>query len=267
MRSAIPLASSFDENKGVVLSIGPFGATLSPSQEYKGVYPPPFGPSTTLNYISSDEEEKAINELTSFHLSRLVTFSEDEEVWRRIDWIAFETIPLLTEYIAVRRAMGELIKMQRGKKFWISSAWPSGSHPQLDSTGQHVSVGQVLQAAIGGDEVPATAVGLNCTNPSYIKALATDFTQELKRIRKEGSVTEDVSFVLYPDGGSVYDTVTRTWSSGGLDPGSWGRQVSAVAKEVEEAEQGGEKVWSGVIVGGCCKSGFEEIKALSDALK
>ena len=279
MRSAIPLArnsTSTDSDDhtphGTVLSIGPFGATLSPSQEYGGVYPAPYGPTSSSSNAFTDESarQEAITALTQFHLSRLLTFSEDAETWAQIEWIAFETIPLLTEYAAVRRAMGEMHRLGKGRKFWISSAWPQGHHPQQSGkgSGEYVSVREVVQAALGGEEVPADAVGLNCTNPSFIKDLSERYTEAIVSLRKEGVVGgSDTTFVLYPDGGSVYDTVTRKWTLGDLDPSSWGRQVSAVARGVEEKEEGGKKVWSGVIVGGCCKAGFEEIQSLSSALR
>ncbi len=271
MRSAIPLASGSKSSnggrRGTVLSIGPFGATLSPSQEYKGIYPPPCGPSTSSSNYPSDPLP-CIDALAQFHLDRLKVYAEDEEVWRLIDWIAFETVPLLTEYQAIRRAMTRLKEeMGRGKRFWITSAWPEGKHPQFNEQGEHVSVRKVLEAALVGEDLPANGVGLNCTNPSYIHALSTEFSEKMKDLVTEEKVRGgEVTFVLYPDGGSVYDTVTRTWSSGGLDPESWGRQVSNQARLIHSATMDSQKLWKGVIVGGCCKSGFREIKALSAGL-
>ena len=269
MRSAIPLASA--SGKGTVaLSIGPFGATLSPGQEYAGIYPPPYGPtSSSVNYFEEGEaRQAAVEHLKEFHLSRLLTFSDDAETWAQVDWIAFETVPILTEYLAIRRAMAELVKLGRGKKFWISSAYPNGLHSQQMHSG-HAGVNEVLMAALGGPDLPANGVGINCTNPTYIEKLSEDFKEALLGLESRGRVheaDEGVTFILYPDGGSVYDVVSRTWSSGTLDTASWGKQVAAIAKKVEAAEEDGEKVWAGVIVGGCCKAGFEEIRALRKTL-
>ena len=269
MRSAIPLASTSSGKRQVALSIGPFGATLSPGQEYAGIYPPPFGPTTTTANFFEDGEARqaAVEALKEFHLSRLLIFSEDADTWAQVDWIAFETIPILTEYLAIRRAMAELVRLGRGKKFWISSAYPNGVHPQLMHSG-HAGVNEVLMAALGGHELAANGVGVNCTNPTYIEKLAEDFKDALLGLEARGRVDEGegVTFVLYPDGGSVYDVVTRTWSAGALDTASWGKQVGQIAKKVEAAEEDGQKVWGGVIVGGCCKAGFEEIRALRKAL-
>jgi len=269
MRSAIPLASTSSSQGKIALSIGPFGATLSPGQEYAGIYPAPYGPaSSSVNYFEDGSaRHAAVEALKEFHLSRLLTFSEDASTWEKVDWIAFETIPILTEYLAIRQAMSELGRLGRGKKFWISSAYPNGIHPQQMHSG-HAGVNEVLMAALGGHELAANGVGVNCTNPAHIEKLAEDFKEALLGLEARGRVEEGdgVTFVLYPDGGSVYDVVTRTWSSGALDTVSWGKQVGAIARKVEEAEEDGHKVWDGVIVGGCCKAGFEEIKALRKAL-
>lgn len=269
MQSAIPLAST--SHGHVALSIGPFGATLSPGQEYAGVYPPPYGPpptSTPSNRISDPEVLKdAIDALEKFHLDRLLAFSDDGKVWSQVEWIAFETIPVLYEYAAIRRAMQHLVESGRGKKFWISSAYPEGRHPQTYPGGKNASVEDVLEAALGGELPPANAIGVNCTNPTYIASLAEDFTSTLLRLRQDGKIARnETAFVLYPDGGSVYDVNTRTWSSGGIDATSWGNQVAAVARSVDSKEQHGAKVWAGVIVGGCCKAGFDEIRALRQSL-
>lgn len=273
MQSAIPLASTSEGS--IALSIGPFGATLSPGQEYAGIYPPPYGPSPTSSSTSSSNAisdletlESAIKALEEFHLDRLLAFSEDKSIWDKVDWIAFETIPVLYEYTAIRRAIKRLSATGRAeKKFWISSAYPDGLHPQSLASGDHAGVEEMLVAALGGDLPPANGSGVNCTNPTYISSLSEQFSSTLVKLRQEGAVPkEGVTFVLYPDGGSVYDVNTRTWSSGGIDATSWGNQVSSVAQAVEARQVDGERVWEGVIVGGCCKAGFDEIKALRISL-
>lgn len=284
MRSAIPLAGSSSSSgtsgaslthtsHGVVLSIGPFGATCSPGQEYAGIYPPPYGPGSSSNACPASAREGVISALTEFHLRRLITFSEYAETWAKVEWIAFETIPVLTEYTAIRRAMAGLQKAGRatGKRFWITSAFPDGVHPQIGEDGSHATVADVLVAARGeardddGADLPAAdGVGANCTNPRFVDALSKEFREAVLSVKQEGQ--DKPTLVLYPDGGSVYDVVTRTWSTGSLDSTSWGKQVAEIARRAEEVQVDGQAVWEGVIVGGCCKAGFDEIRALRTAL-
>ncbi|WWD21641.1 hypothetical protein CI109_106127 [Kwoniella shandongensis] len=275
----------------IALSFGPFGSTLSPGQEYGGIYPPPYGPSTSTNAFPSpsnltgdsstaagaitQEEEVAVEALAQFHLDKLRVFASDLETWKQVDWIAFETVPVLHEVKAIRRAMGvlnvELAKEYAGddhwweKKFWITSPFPSGQHPQLIKNGQdHASIQQVLSAFIEGDGAIPHGIGINCANPSYLPSLTEAFTSAFRATAALEHERRPY-FVLYPDGGQVYDTITRTWStppsSGG--PEAWAKQVYTIAKDLESATtRNGEKLWGGVIVGGCCKSSFEEIRAL-----
>ena len=277
--------------RGVALSLGPYGAILSPSQEYSGIYPPPYGPSssTTNLHTSAKEEEEAITALAQFHLQRLQSYAKDVKAWNAIEWIAFETIPLITEIKAVRRAIKELSNGGGGrggdrKKFWITCPFPEGKHPQRTSKQEeHASIEEVLCAMIGsnddegGDDVPpADGVGLNCTIPKFIDSLSEQFTTALRDyqndLKQDGRST---TFVLYPNGGRVYDTVLRTWSDGQYSVNEWAPLVAQTAKSVSEARLGGEKgegengrqrVWEGVIVGGCCKTSFDEIAALRKAL-
>ena len=279
-RSAFGADQTSGSHRGTVLSIGPFGATLSPGQEYAGIYPPPYGPSTQTNHhTDAGKREESVSALEKFHLDRLRIYAEDKEAWEEIKWIAFETIPVLAEYEAIRRAMTSLKAEGIGKPFWITSAFPDGLHGQQvgSAGGERANVRDILLSALcpcssssspsSADLVPALGVGINCTNPSVASTLSEEYTRELTALRKEDKVRgKGVTFVMYPDGGCLYDVHTRSWSSGQLDPKSWGTQLATIAREVEKAAEGEERIWEGVIVGGCCKAGFEDIKALRDAL-
>ncbi|WVQ79907.1 hypothetical protein IAT38_002007 [Cryptococcus sp. DSM 104549] len=266
----------------IVLSFGPYGSTLRPGQEYAGIYPPPFGPSSSSNAFPSSSlaEEDAITALSGFHLSKLLAFARDEATWRAVEWVAFETVPVLHEVKAIRRAMGTLDELLRemygedagkrgedgrnwwNKRFWVTSPFPSGEHPQLKADGGHAGVPEVLSALFDeshpGWLVP-DGVGINCTNPKHLSSLAHSFTSSLPHIQRRPWL------VFYPDGGQVYDTTTRTWTvaeGGPKGAQEWAKGLYDLAKEMSEVEQGGEQAWAGVIVGGCCKSSFEEISAL-----
>lgn len=114
------------------LSLGPFGAQCSPGQEYGGLYPPPFGisspsklaysplaglaaPLDLFSVIQSTNPEE--DHLTAFHLERLLQFSKSE-AFEKLSIIGFETVPVLEEVRAIRRAMGLF-----EKKSGISKPW------------------------------------------------------------------------------------------------------------------------------------------------
>jgi homocysteine S-methyltransferase len=271
LQSAIEVASE-STSAGIALSIGPFGADLSPGQEYTGFYPPPYGPSSSQNtspsnaFSSEEEERKAENALMESHLERLSMYSADEDTWSKVVWVAFETIPVVAEIRAVRRAMKSLENSGRGKKFWITSAFPEGRHPQMTQEGGRVGAEDILLAALGGgdDMAPADGVGINCTNPHFLPTLTTSFSNSLQKLREEGRVTtRATAFLLYPDGGKIYDPVKRDWSGGLVDPATWAGEILDIADTVRQATDGsGKSLWSEVIVGGCCNASFDHIKAL-----
>jgi homocysteine S-methyltransferase len=95
MRSAVSISRSAFHEAGkpaglVALSLGAYGATMVPSQEYTGKYPAGLMDSHGLYH---------------FHLDRITCFVEDEKTWNNIDLVAFETLPRLAEVQAVRMVM------------------------------------------------------------------------------------------------------------------------------------------------------------------
>ncbi|WWC86733.1 uncharacterized protein L201_001611 [Kwoniella dendrophila CBS 6074] len=288
-------SSSSSEKKGVVFSCGPYGSTLKPGAEYSGLYPKPFGPnSRERNYFQDseiEEEENSIEKLSEFHLSKLLNIALNEEIWKKIEWIGFETIPLLYEIKSIRRCMKKLNKILRNKysniennegndeiwfikKFWICSPFPDGEFPQLNSSGsnQHVPIEDVVDTLLNNSNenlgpLP-NGIGINCTNPKYLLDLSKKFTFALSQKIKIGDVklSSRPIFVLYPDGGQVYDVNTRTWSIPTNGPASseeWSKGILQVVNDVESTKgDNSEYIWNGVIVGGCCKTSFDDIKAL-----
>jgi homocysteine S-methyltransferase len=65
---------------------------------------------------------------------------------------------------------------------------------------------------------------------------------------------------IYPNGGEIYDHISRTWkANGAVDKANvWGDKLGEIVKEVAK-----QRTWGGVLVGGCCKTGPEEINVLS----
>lgn len=253
------------------LCLGPFGGTLSPGQEYGGFYPPPFGPRAFVEggdnvntFDTANQDSEAIEALRDFHLARLRVFAVDEDTWRKIDWICFETVPVAREITAIRLAMRDLFAQAAPKPFWISCVFPEGRYP--DGT----SVSDIVARLLSDSTPRPDAIGVNCTSPAYIDDLA----------KQMGDVVVDLAlparpaFVLYPDGGLVYDPPTRTWHVPSPDlvglkgPGSWAHHVAAVTNKAVDARiPTGEPVWSHVYVGGCCKAGFDEIRDLNSTLR
>ncbi|KAF8756958.1 Homocysteine S-methyltransferase [Rhizoctonia solani] len=39
----------------IALSLGPFGATLSPAAEFSGIYPPPYGPPQPVTFFTGEQ--------------------------------------------------------------------------------------------------------------------------------------------------------------------------------------------------------------------
>ncbi|TFK74257.1 Homocysteine S-methyltransferase [Pluteus cervinus] len=203
----------------IALSLGPFGAMLSPAQEFDGFYPPPYGPKGYSGNEGASTEPEGVNvnsfldvqiedadhddggkegrqldpkhqrqleletasieALTQFHFERLMVFVDDVETWKAIDIIAFETVPLVREVKAIRRAMGmvhqvirERAKRRKGigeevdrdadagmedlgwKPWWISLVFPNGKFPEFDLRQEeqghvriHLSVADIVHAA------------------------------------------------------------------------------------------------------------------------
>lgn len=281
--SAVPLKTK------VVLSLGPFGATLSPAQEFDGIYPPPYGPRA---YDASGANTSAlmdvalalasIEALTQFHHSRLRVFIDDfnreegEEkgaIWHAIDGLAFETVPLAREVTAIRYAMGRLARdlKERGlpwKPWWVSTVWPGGVYPQEEKPGGgRLAAEDVVSALLEGDRdgLPAPhGIGINCTHIDDLDAIVQSIRASIPSI---GALSEATTpfLVLYPNGGGVYDIVNHCWKDAqALDAvateqaaNAWSYQLLAIAKR--ERESG---VWKGVIIGGCCKTGPRHVELL-----
>lgn len=274
------------EDVRIALSLGPFGATCSPGQEYGGFYPPPYGPRAwsasgpNTNAFEDDDfmaRDMAIDALIDFHLQRLRIFSNDLESWQRIDIVAFETIPLAREIKAIRSAMRllqiELQPRPEGfdwKPWWISTVWPDGKFPHESSPGQRsVSAQEVVQSLLHGKSKIAgqsidhqsmfpDAIGINCTSMTHFQEVLTEMEDAVHEVweREAGPW-----LVLYPNGGEAYDPSTKSWSKrddGNRDISSWGKALAGVAQSAISRRT----VWAGVIVGGCCKTGPQDIENL-----
>ncbi|KAG9220358.1 hypothetical protein CCMSSC00406_0006623 [Pleurotus cornucopiae] len=250
----------------VALSIGPFGATPVPTQEFDGFYPPPYGPQAfpgegldgRNSFLPGEQakEEEATQALAEFHLQRLKVYISDPETWAMIDCLAFETVPVVREVAAIRRAIRGL-QEEYGenamKPWWICNVFPFGKLPE-----RHSSPREVIRAALGGTNLPRpSAVGINCCGVEFMGDISAEMAEEIGSIESTGKAPW---LILYPNGGDVYDTILRQWKKG-RDKAHWAEELNQVVQSVRA-----NKAWGGVIVGGCCRTGPEEIEHLVGAI-
>ncbi|RMZ75685.1 hypothetical protein DV738_g5327, partial [Chaetothyriales sp. CBS 135597] len=223
----------------VALSLGPYGATMSPSTEYSGEYGSTSGA-----------------DLVEFHRQRLGLFASDEATWARVDLLAFETLPRLDEIRAVRQVMRDA----PAKPSWLSCVFPGA---ETDSLPDGSSIPEVVAAMLEGDQPPA-AIGLNCTKIGKVKNLILQFEDA---IAQQGH--DYPRLVIYPDGAGnqVYDTHLKQWVAAAQATGSEASRPwsSVMAEIVREVQQRGK--WKSIIVGGCCKVSPTMIKDLHTELE
>jgi len=169
-----------------------------------------------------------IDELHEFHRQRWKLLSESE-----VDLLACETIPSQAETHALLRLLDET----PDRWAWLSFSCSDEAHlsdgspfaDAVDLCMQHSNV---------------AAVGVNCTPPALISPLI--------RIACENT-TQPIA--VYPNSGERYDARSKTWGAGASDL-VW---ADAAAEWIELGAS---------IVGGCCRTGLDEIadlRRLADA--
>jgi homocysteine S-methyltransferase len=263
----------------IALSLGPFGATLSPTQEYGGFYPPPYGPHA---YSSSDEnrnifldadegscDSDAEEALMEFHFERLALFANaKDETWTLIDCLAFETIPLLREVRSIKRAVGRLNEqfgeaaLKKAKPWWISLVFPDGMYPEMSYTNEkgRITPQEAAQAVLEeaeGSAVP-NGIGLNCTSMEYLPELLVAF--EVTSLKMQHHGLPRPWLVLYPNRGDAYDSFNKIWRESGTKD-TWGDSLARIVKNLST------EAWAGILVGGCCRVSPREIEMLTKILR
>jgi len=193
----------------IAASLGPYGAALHNGAEYHGRY---------------DIDDAA---LVAFHAERLAVLSQTNA-----DFIAFETIPSLTEANAIVQALSLFPQVAAWLSFTCRDA-------------EHVAHGEPLVACAEmlSDADSILAIGVNCTAPHRILPLL-DAAQRGAQGRKP--------IIVYPNSGEVWDAAARTWHGDdstqrfGLLAQSW---FAAGAQAV----------------GGCCRTRPAHIAAVAQA--
>ena len=258
MQSAVPLARkafSIASSPGkVALSLGAYGATMQPSAEYTGRYLP--------------EEMNTLEGLARWHRQRLEVFQSDATTWRDVDYVAFETLPVLAEVRAVRAVMGQC-NSQGDKKWWISCVFPNDNLNLPDGTTVSELVDAMIGSAHTGGQQP-WGIGINCTSVTRLESLIVLFEAAVMNIAQNYQA-QSSSFqqiwpwlVVYPDGaeGLVYNTISQTWdavesNSNTQTTSSWDEEVAMIVRRASE-----RAFWKGILVGGCCKTTPDHIARL-----
>lgn len=262
MRSAVGIShSAFPKNNDIkprgktALSLGAYGATMIPSQEYSGNY---------------DADHVTVEQLREWHCRRLDVFlpsaghKEEYVGWEAVDMVAFETLPRIEEIWAARKVMQFVdikhpqIPAGNRKDFWISCVFP-GAHNILPDGSTVRDTVQAMLKPRDGAKIP-TAIGLNCTRVGKVESIILEFEEAVAEMVQQGE-TEWPALVVYPDGtmGEVYNTTTKVWEKqeGYESVGTWDETIFGIVKRAKT-----RGLWSGILVGGCCKTGPAEIAKL-----
>ncbi|GAW20635.1 hypothetical protein ANO14919_101430 [Xylariales sp. No.14919] len=240
----------------IALSLGAYGAVMTPSQEYTGQY---------------DDEHNSADKLFRWHADRISLFTSIAQLDSRVDFLAFETVPRLDEILAIRRlttllasqpvdaaAAGPLGRTP----YWISCVFPGTSQVLPDGS----SVSQVIRALLSLEysNDPPWGIGINCTKIAELPQLVRAYEIGVRLLEEDGHLQSWPSLLLYPDGtnGEVYDTVTKTWTlpaalGESTEESSWEQRLEEI---VTEARNRG--CWRSIVVGGCCKATHSDISRL-----
>ncbi len=161
--------------------------------------------------------------LLDFHKPRWETFAGSAA-----DLIACETIPSMEE----AEVMLDLIRETPGAFAWISFSCKDD---------RHISDGTPLVecAKLLKDCNQVIAIGINCTPPRYIASL-------IEQIRK---VASSIPVVVYPNSGETYDAASHSWT-GQTDSLDFGKAAC------DWMLQGAG------LIGGCCRTGPDHIRAI-----
>jgi homocysteine S-methyltransferase len=177
----------------LALSLGPYGSTMVPGQEYSGKY---------------DGEHNDESRLLEWWAQRLSLFG-DGQLLDKIAYIACETIPRLDEISAVRKAVAGF----SSKPLWISCVFPGEGDGFPDGSG----VEEVVHAMLSHDDTKAQpwGIGINCTKMHKMSGLIGKYEAAVSKMIQQGRLAAWPALVLYPDGtnGEVYNTSTQTWEA------------------------------------------------------
>ena len=163
----------------------------------------------------------SVQELIEFHAPRIDVLLEAGP-----DLLAIETIPSILE----AEALVTILEGLSGVSAWLSFSC---------SDGAHISDGTSFAeaAALAASSPRVVAVGVNCSPPAHLPSLLS-------------SARVDTPLLAYPNVGSTWDAVTKSWILEGPRP-----DFGAAAADWRAA--------GARIVGGCCGTTPDDIRAIA----
>ncbi len=162
-------------------------------------------------------------QLMDFHRPRMKALIEAKP-----DILACETIPSIVE----ARAIAKLLREFPGVYAWISFS----AKNDLE-----ISDGSMISdcAKFLDDFENIAAIGINCTPPQYISSLIDEVVKSSSK-----------PVVVYPNSGEIYNAKTKLWHG----------------ESSSEAYACSAKGWykhGAKLIGGCCRTSPEDIKAIA----
>lgn len=190
----------------VALSLGPYGSTMVPGQEYSGAY---------------DEDHDDEEALRAWWAERLSLFAGGR-IMDKVGYVACETLNRLDEIHAVRKAVRDFSApasstdtAEEAKPLWLAAVFPAA---EGDGFPDGSSVAQVVEAMVAEDdddgaEARPWGIGINCTKLHKLGGLVAKFEEAVAGLIRDKRVASWPALVLYPDGtnGEVYNTTTQVW--------------------------------------------------------
>jgi homocysteine S-methyltransferase len=169
----------------------------------------------------------SVKELAEFHEPRL-----DVLAGSAADLLACETIPVLDE----ARALATLMRNHPSTAAWFTFTSPDGVH---------TSHGEKLTncARLLDDEANIIAVGVNCLHPRHV-------SQAIRSLK----IGTGKPLVVYPNSGEVWSAAERRW----VGPADDERLADLAPEWIESGAR---------IVGGCCRTGPDDIAQLARVLR
>lgn len=167
------------------------------------------------------------NRIRDFHLRRMEVLLEAGP-----DLLALETIPSLREGEILLRAL---------ESFPQAAAWLSFSCGDGERLNHGESFASAVAACEDSDQI--VAVGVNCTPPQHVDSLLRSAAGRGRRPR-----------LVYPNSGECWVAHQNTWL-----PGESGGSLAVMGRQWKEA--------GARLIGGCCRTGVDDIAALAAALR
>jgi len=186
----------------------------------------PFGAALHNGAEYHGNYEIVCDELVAFHARRIAVLAATNA-----DLLAFETVPSLEEAKAIVASLAPFPEIAA----WVSFTCKDESR---------VAHGEAIAecAALLDSAPQIVAVGINCTPPGLVTTL----------IRQVKEATAK-PIVVYPNSGEGWDAERRCWT-GSSDPADFG----GLAEEWRKA--------GAQIIGGCCRTGPEHVRAIRVAI-